>query len=236
MSYFRWACWLWLPALLIVLTGRGLPVQAQEHAAEDAVTAEIDHDSDGAAAHGTAGEHHDPYDKSAANASASLEAPEEFRSDLAIWTFVVFGALLLVLWKFAWGPISEALDRRERGIADQLDEARRSNEESHRLLAQHQQQLAQASNEVKSLLEQARRDGEALKQRLVTEAEQVAQTQRDRAVREIDAAKNAALEDLARQSVEQAVGLAGRIVGQHLNKEDHAKLIQESLDRLPSRN
>jgi len=42
--------------------------------------------------------------------------PLVFKSDLAIWTFVVFLVLLAVLWKYAWGPLSEALDRREQGI------------------------------------------------------------------------------------------------------------------------
>ena len=46
-----------------------------------------------------------------------------FDPDLAIFTAIVFLMLLAVLWKFAWGPISEALDRREGIIASQIEEA-----------------------------------------------------------------------------------------------------------------
>ena len=64
----------------------------------------------------------------------------------------------------------------------------------------------------------------------------VATSQKDRALREIEAAKNGALEELARKSVDQAVGLAGRIVGKQLNKDDHAELIQDTLQRMPIHN
>ena len=96
--------------------------------------------------------------------------------------------------------------------------------------------MAKASEEVRNLLDGARKDAEQRKQEIIAEAETAARAEKDRAIREITAAKNSALEDLARTSVDQAVGLAGRIVGRTLNREDHASLIQESLQRLPSDN
>ena len=53
--------------------------------------------------------------------------PLEFRTDLAIWTGIVFLVLLLVLWKFAWGPIASGLDQREQAVADQIAAAEKSN-------------------------------------------------------------------------------------------------------------
>ena len=60
----------------------------------------------------------------AADGSAQLRW--SWKSDLAIWTAVVFLVLLAILWKFAWGPIAEGLDKREQEIADQIAEAERS--------------------------------------------------------------------------------------------------------------
>ncbi|MYG80656.1 MAG: hypothetical protein F4187_02265 [Gemmatimonadetes bacterium] len=51
---------------------------------------------------------------------------------LAFWTVVTFAALLYVLWRFAWGPILGALDAREKGIQDNIDDARRWREGGHR--------------------------------------------------------------------------------------------------------
>lgn len=230
----------WL--VLVALTLRpGLVVGQQESSHDSEVASEPEvHASEDSTPHGEGtaahGGHHDPYDKSTANASKDLENVAEFRSDLGIATVLVFALLLMVLWKFAWGPICEALEKREQGIANQLAEARASNEEAKRLLNDHQARLSRAAEEVRELLDQARRDGESMKQRLMTDAEQAASALKDRAVREIDAAKNGALEELARKSVEQAVNLAGRIVGKQLNASDHTQLIQEALQKMPSKN
>lgn len=156
--------------------------------------------------------------------------------DLAIVTLIVFLLLFAILRKFAWGPIREGLDKREKGIVAMIDESKRQNEESRRLLEEHQLKLSKAGEEVRELLDQARRDAEAHRQRVIAEAEQAATTQKQRAVKEILAAKDSALEELARTSVDQAVGLASRIVGRQLNKDDHQQLIQESLKQIPSRN
>ena len=149
---------------------------------------------------------------------------------------LVFCLLFGVLAKFAWGPIVAALEKREKFIADQLAEAQRNNEEAKRLLADHESKLATAADEVKSMMEDARRDAEHQKTRIIAEAEEAAAAQKTRVVREIDAAKNEALKQLAQTSVDQAVGLAGRIVGQSLSKDDHGKLIQDALKQFPSDN
>ena len=130
-------------------------------------------------------------------------------------------------------PIAEALDQREHGIAGQIDEANRSNEEAKRLLAEHQSRLDGARDEVKGLLEQARRDAESQKQQIVIEAQQAAQAEKERAVREIGLAKNQALQDLAERSVDTAVNLAGQIVRRQLTPDDHADLIKSALPQLP---
>lgn len=83
-----------------------------------------------APAHEAAEDGHAPHDGHAGHiglADADLAAitkPEQFRSDLAIWTFVVFILLLAILWKFAWGPIVAGLEKREESIAHNIDEAK----------------------------------------------------------------------------------------------------------------
>lgn len=160
--------------------------------------------------------------------------PVTLDPDLAIVTAIIFLLLLAVLWKFAWGPIVEALDRRETTLAEQLAAAKRSEEESRRLLAEHEKKLAGAASEVKQMLDQARRDAELQKQQILETAQAAATAEKDRAVREIHAAKQAALHDLAQKSVATAVSLAGEIVHRQLNTEDHSRLIGDALEQLSS--
>ena len=65
----------------------------------------------------------------------------------------------------------------------------------------------------------------------MAEAAADAQKTRERALAEIEAAKTAAVRDLAESSVDSAVSLAGSIVGRSLDKSDHADLIEKSLEQ-----
>ena len=49
--------------------------------------------------------------------------PLEFRYDTALWAVVVFVGLLLILQKWAWGPILEGLKKREETILGAIEEA-----------------------------------------------------------------------------------------------------------------
>lgn len=185
---------------------------------------------------GKEGKSHDKDDLTHANGSANLEKPEEFKYDLSIYTLVVFLLLLLILWKFAWGPITSGLDKREQGIAAHIEEAKQGAEKANQTLQQYQAQLAAAADEVKAMMAEARRDADSAKERILSEAQDAAQRERDRALADIETAKNKALSELAQKSVDTAVALAGRVVRKEINAEDHAQLIQESLQQFPSRN
>ncbi len=183
------------------------------------------------AAHAAQGEH---AHIGQADAGAQLEKPEEIKSDLAFFTFVVFLLLLAILWKFAWGPIVAALERREAVVANHIAQAERNHQEAKALLAQYEQKLAAAASEVRELMEEARRDAEYAKQAILAEAKAGAEAERVRALRDIEAATDAAVKALAERSADLAVELAGKILKFKLTSDDHARLIQEALAKLPT--
>ena len=152
-----------------------------------------------------------------------------FQGDLTIWTAVVFLVVLAILYKFAWGPIAEGLQKRESEIAAQIAEAQRKNEEARQLLADYEKKLAAAQDEVRSLIEQGRRDAEKVGQQLVDKAREEAVIERQRAVQQIESATLAALKELAERSATLAVDLAGKIVGARLQAADHNRLIEQAV-------
>jgi F-type H+-transporting ATPase subunit b len=169
-----------------------------------------------------------------ANAGDELDSPLEWKSDLAFFTFVVFLLLLAILGKFAWGPIVTSLEKREQSIADHIAAAERSNLEAKALLAQYEQRLAAAAGEVKALLDDARRDAETTKQSILHEAKAGADAERARATRDIESATDQALETIAQRSAQLAVDLAGKVLKSKLSPDDHARLVQEAMQNLPS--
>src|SRR6478735_4821562 len=84
--------------------------------------------------------------------------PLAFSTDLALWTLVVFVVLFLVLKKFAWPQITEALEERERKIAATISDANAKLEDAKKLYAEHEAKLTATAGEVRALLDEARRD------------------------------------------------------------------------------
>lgn len=160
--------------------------------------------------------------------------------DLAIWTLVVFAILFAVLMKFAWPQIAAALDERERSIAANIEAAEAKHEEAKRLLAEHEARLAAAAGEVRELLEEARRNAEHTKGRIVAEAKRAAQEESARAIREVEQAKSSAMHELAISSANLAIELTRKVVHEQLSKEKQDQIVREALGKLvttePSQN
>lgn len=214
-----------ISGLLTLVLGLALVTQTAVAADEGhpAPAAEAGHDG-----HDTAAGHGDGHGDGHHETNLS---PLTIEPDLAIYTFVVFLVLFVVLAKFAWGPIAEGLDKREKGIADNIAAAQRSNEEAKALLAQYETKLAAAQEEVRGILDEARRDAEFTQQQILAKAQAEAEATRERAVREIDAASAVAMKELAEHGSQLAVQLAGKIVGSELNSAGHARLIQDALTK-----
>jgi F-type H+-transporting ATPase subunit b len=191
----------------------------------------------GAAGHGVAG--HDLAAEEAehigaAGAGDALEHPLEIRTDMAVATFLVFLGLLILLWKFAWGPISLGLEKREAGIAASIRGAEDANLAAQAMLKEHEQRLADTANQVRAMLDEARRDAEQTKLQIIADAKTAAEAERARALHEIDTATVQALKSLAEKSANLAVELAGKIVKSKLSPAEHTRLIEDALSRFPS--
>ena len=155
--------------------------------------------------------------------------PLDWKSDLAIWTGAVFVLLLLVLGKFAWGPIADGLDKRESRIAGEIQAAEKANADAKAQLEEYQRKLAAAGDEVRQLIEQAKRDAEAAGQVIAQKARDEADAEKRRAVEDIELATAGALKELAELSANLAVDLAGKIVKQRLSAAEHSVLISEAV-------
>jgi len=166
---------------------------------------------------------------------AEFESPAEIRKDLAIWSFAVFLGLLGLLTAFAWKPIMQGLEKREQGIADTIAATNAAHEEARRQLASYERRLAEAADEVRGMLEEARRDSEATRQTIIAEARKAAEEEQARAKREIGLAKDDALSTIAERAGELAVEVAGKFLRERLGTEDQARLVRDSIAGITSR-
>jgi F-type H+-transporting ATPase subunit b len=168
----------------------------------------------------------------AGTSTQAFESPAWFQKDLALWSFAVFGILMALLTKFAWKPIMEGLDKREQGIADTIAATQAANEDARRLLASYERRLAEAADEVRGMLDEARRDSDATRQSIVAEARKAAEDEKNRARHEIGLAKDDALSQIAEKAGELAVQVAGKFLSAKLGPDDQARLVRDSVSSI----
>lgn len=159
-------------------------------------------------------------------------ANNPFAGDLgnALWTVVIFGIVLIVLGKFAWGPILNTLQARETFIRESLETAKRDRDEAEARLREYEERLAQARAEASAIVDEGRRDAIAVKQRIEEDAQLEADKRLERAKREIQIATETATKELYQLSTRLATEMAGKVIGRELTAQDHERLIAESLD------
>ena len=157
-----------------------------------------------------------------------------FAGDLgaALWTLIIFIVVVIVLGKFAWGPILNALQKREDFIRDALADAKRHQEEAEVKLKAYDDKLNAAQAEARSIVDEARRDAEVVKHRIEHEAKQEADAMVDRAKREIEIATDTAVRELYDLSGRLATDIASRVIRKELDAREHERLIADSIEEL----
>lgn len=154
------------------------------------------------------------------------------RYDLGIYTFIVFALLFLILSKYAWPHISEGLRKREAAILGARDEAAKAKAEAEELRVRLQKDYAEAHDKIRAMLDEARRDSEALRAAEREAGAKDAQAERERAKREIQTEKEAVLQELYQQAVQLASMLSSKTIRRQMSADDHRRLLDESLSEL----
>ncbi len=151
--------------------------------------------------------------------------------DLAFWTLIVFLIIRAILKKFAWGPLSEGLNKREENIRKDIDDAEAARVKAEQMLAAHAEKLDQVQNEVREIIAEARRDADHTKQEIITTAQTEAEATKHRAISEIERAKDAALKELFDTMAARVTDATEHVLGRSLSSEDQERFIQEALSQ-----
>src|SRR3954462_5262503 len=89
-----------------------------------------------------------------------------------VWTLIAFGVTILLLRKFAFPPIQEALDKRRVAIEESIDAAERTRQEADALLREYRERLREAREQADEIVVRARRSAEKVQEDAVVEAKQ----------------------------------------------------------------
>ncbi|WP_372754751.1 F0F1 ATP synthase subunit B [Mariniflexile sp.] len=155
---------------------------------------------------------------------------EQFSLGLFFWQLLLFVGLVLLLKKFAWKPILNAVEEREEGIKGALDSAEKAKLEMKNLQADNQKLLKEARAEREDMLKEAR----DIKNKMIEDAKSEAQTQANKMIEQAQAAieseKKAAMAELKSQVANLSLEIAEKVVREELsNKDKQVKLVESML-------
>jgi len=172
----------------------------------------------------------------AAAASAQDAAPAKgsgglmsLQLNLMFWTLLIFVLLYFILSKWAFGPITAAVEAREKALEDAISAAKRDREAAAELLAEHQSKIEAARGEGQALIADARATAEKMRADLLEQTRREQQDMLDRARREIDSEKNRAIAQLRREAVDLALAGASKVIEQNLESAKNRQLVESYL-------
>ncbi|HEY4303354.1 MAG TPA: F0F1 ATP synthase subunit B [Gemmatimonadaceae bacterium] len=163
------------------------------------------------------------------------EAPAglmDVKFNLMFWTLVIFGILYVLLSKFAFGPITAAVEAREKALEEAIEGAKRDRDAAAALLREHQASIDAARGEAQKLIGDARAIGEKVRADMVEETRKEQQDMLERARREIETEKSRAIIEMRREAVDLALAGATKVIEQNMQTDANRRLVESYLSQI----
>ncbi len=148
---------------------------------------------------------------------------------LMIWTLLLFGISMYILWKLAFPRISEALDRRQHAIEESIDHAERVRHEADELLHEYRERLREARGQAEQIIERSRKAAEAHER----EGQEHAQARREQLMeqtrRDIESETRRAIQEIRREVADLTVMATEKVTRKVLDEKDQRRLVEEAL-------
>ena len=154
----------------------------------------------------------------------------EFSLGLFFWQLLIFIFLVLLLRKFAWKPILNAVNDREDGIKNALAEAENARQEMQNINADNERILKEARAEREAMMKEARE----IKEKMISDAKDEAKSSADKMIAQAQAAieseKKSAMAELKSQVATLSVDIAEKVVKSELSDSGkQLKLVEQNL-------
>ncbi len=148
------------------------------------------------------------------------------------WTLVTFLIMVVLLGRYAWGPLMAAVDARERSIRDSIEKAGRDRQEAESLISQHRELLTAARRERAEAVEAGKRDAEKVKSDILDEARKQREQLLAQSKDQIKAGIRQAQTELRTLTVDLAIQAAEKLLSRSMDDATQRKLVEDYLDEL----
>lgn len=145
---------------------------------------------------------------------------------------LAFGILFLFMAKWVLPRLNQVLEARRDKIVGDMERAEATRREADQQLTDYRQQLSGAREEANRIIEEGRKTAESVRVEMTRRAEQEYQAIVARAQDEIRAERDRVFQELRTQVGELSLALAGRVVGESLDRTRHLRLVDDYIEEL----
>ena len=148
---------------------------------------------------------------------------------LYIWSLVIFLLVLLILKKYAWTPLLDFLDQREKEISDSLAMAESAKADLEKVKEESEKILNEAKNQGKSIVSDSKQKAEDSANKILNDAKAKSDEFVLDAKKKIDVEKKKAIKEIKEEVVGLSLDLASQVLQRNVKDEDNNKFVDSSL-------
>ncbi len=149
-----------------------------------------------------------------------------------IGTIISFLVFAWVMWKLAYKPVIEVLEKRRQDVENNLESAAKAREEAASMRRDYEARLAAAQKDAQEIIKKAEKVAEKNKDEIVLKAQKESDEMLLKAQRTIEIEKNRAIAELRHEVADLSVMVAGKVLGKSLTEEDHKRLAKEFVEEV----
>ena len=148
---------------------------------------------------------------------------------LMLWTLIAFGVSMLILRKFAFPLIGEALDKRRMAIDESINAAARTKEEADQLLEEYRARLKEAREQAEDIVARSRKAADSHMDEAKGAAKEYREELLESTRKDIEAETRRALDEIRKEVADLTVIATEKVTRKSLDDADHRRLIEEAL-------
>ncbi|MCX5782981.1 MAG: F0F1 ATP synthase subunit B [Elusimicrobia bacterium] len=151
---------------------------------------------------------------------------------LMFWTIITFLLLVIILGKFAWGPVIKLLDERDKKMSAERAAAEQAREAAENIRAELESRLSLVAEQAKSEIRKAAQDGEKEKDGIIAQAREEAKLAVREAKREIETERKKLSAELKNELAGLSLLAAEKLIGRQLDKQANKEIVENMLKEL----
>lgn len=156
-----------------------------------------------------------------------------FEPGLVIWIAIVFIIFLLILKKFAWGPLLNALDEREQNIQESLNSAEKAMKRAEEISRKNDQAVKEAEIAAQRIRKEAKEEAEQIRAEIIEKSRVEAEKVKEQTLSSIEQEKKKAMLELRDMVAELSMQAASAILKSELDEKKNKKLVDDFIKDLP---